>query len=119
MSGRRFGTVTVLLALIILFCMKGTAMSMGNARRAEENYYYRALEREYTDAAREFLREQGFGDCGVMMTRVTNEDGGREYTVRIYHKRLQRMSPEEKRILTDRLSQAEFGQDVCTFSYEL
>ena len=114
MSGRRFGTVTVLLALIILFCMKGTAM-----RRAEENYYYRALEREYTDAAREFLREQGFGDCGVMMTRVTNEDGGREYTVRIYHKRLQRMSPGEKRILIDRLSQEEFGQEVCTFSYEL
>jgi hypothetical protein len=54
-----------------------------------------------------------------MMTRVTNEDGGREYTVRIYHKRLQRMSPGEKRILIDRLSQEEFGQEVCTFSYEL
>lgn len=119
MSGRRFGILTVLLVLIILFCMKGTVMSMGNAQRAEEDYRYQALEQEYVAAAREYLNEQGFDDCGVMMTRVTDEGGSREYTVRIHHRRLQRMSPEEKDILEDRLSRAEFGQEVCTFNYEL
>lgn len=118
MSGRRFGLLTILLVLVILFCVKGTAISMGHAQRAAENSYYLALEREYTAAAREFLKEQGFEDCGVMMTRVMSE-GGREYTVRIYHRRLKRMGPEEKKALENRLSQQEFRQDVCTFSYDL
>lgn len=119
MSGRRFGIFTVLLVLIILFCMKGTVMSKGNAQRAKENNYYRALEQEYAAAAREFLHEQGLDDCGVTMTRVTYESGSREYTVRIYHKRLQNMSREEKSALEIRLSQEEFEQGICTFRYVL
>lgn len=119
MSGRRFGVLTILLVLVILFCMKSTVRSMGNARRAEENSYYQALEREYVEAARSYLNEQGFDDCGVMMTRVTDEGGRREYRVRIHHRRLQRMSPEEKSILENRLSQEEFRREVCTFNYEL
>lgn len=119
MSGRRFGILTVLLVLIILFCMKGTAMSMGKTRLAGEDDHYQALEREYVTAAREYLKGQGFDDCGIMLTRMTGEGGRREYTVRIHHRRLQRMSPEEKSILESILSQEEFGQEVCTFNYDL
>lgn len=119
MSGRKFGILTVLLILTILFCVKGTAMSMGNGHRAEENFHYLVLEEKYVRNAKEFLNGQGLDNCGVMMTRVTNEDGSREYTVRVHHRRLEGMSMDDKMILKDRLSQEEFDKAVCIFQYDL
>ncbi len=94
-------------------------MSMGNRQRAKENYHYLALEREYLQNTREFLDAQGLDKCGVMMTRVTNEDGSREYTVRIHHRKLERMAGEDKAALKSGLSQGEFGRNICTFRYDL
>lgn len=119
MSGRRFCVITVLLVLMILFCVKGTVMSKGDRRRAEENFYYLTLEQEFVKHTREYLREQGFDDCGVMMTRVTYEDGSREYLVRVHHRQLERMTGEAREALKKELSGAEFGRDVCIFRYDL
>lgn len=119
MSGRKFGIITVCLIFLIIFCIKGTVMSRGNDQRAEENRYYYILEQEYVQNTREYLREQGFDNCGVMMTRVTHEDGSREYTVQIYHRKLVGMPGREKTVLLDRLSQAEFGRETCIFRYDL
>ena len=119
MSEKRFGILTVLLVLIILFCVEGTVMSRGNERRVKENHHYLALEREYVRSTRELLSEQGFDNCGVMVTRVTDGTGSREYMVRIHHRRLDQMSAGEKLLLEDRLSQEEFETNVCTFHYEL
>lgn len=119
MSEKRFRIFTILLVLIILFCVKGTVMSKGNEQRAEENHHYLALEQEYVRNIRYFLNKQGFGNCGVMMTRVTDGEGSREYTVQIHHRRLDRMSTGEKILLKDRLSQEEFEPNVCTFRYDL
>ena len=41
MSDRKFWVLTVTLVLIIVFCTKGTVMSMGDKQRTEENHYYR------------------------------------------------------------------------------
>lgn len=119
MSGKRFGVITILLALIILFCTKGTMLSMGDEERARENRHYLDLEQEYVRSAREFLNAQGLDNCGVMMTRVTNRDGTREYTVRVHHRKLEGMAGVDKETLKSRLSQGEFGDDVCTFLYDL
>lgn len=119
MSERKFGMLTLLLILIIIFCIKGTVMSKENKQRAEENRYYLVLEREYVQNAREYLREQGFDNCGVMMTRVTNEDGSRVYTVRLHHRKFTGMAGKDKSVLVNRLSQAEFGQETCVFRYDL
>lgn len=119
MSERKFGMLTILLVLIIVFCMRGTVMSMGNRQRAEENRYYLALEKEYLQNAREFLHGQGLENCGVMMTRMTNEDGSREYMIRIHHRKLKGMDRAGKAELQRELSRREFGKDACTFRYDL
>ncbi len=119
MSDRKFWVLTVTLVLIIVFCTKGTVISMGNKQRTDENHCYRELEQEYVRYARECLREQGFDNCGVMLTRVTNGDGSREYTMQVHHRRLKQMDGSDKSALQDILSQAEFGQETCTFRYEL
>lgn len=119
MSGRRFTIFTILLVLVIIFCVKGTVMSKGNLQRAQENEYYLGLEQEYVENTKLYLREQGFVDCGVMMTRVTHGDGSREYRVRIHHRRLDRMTAEDKLFLRKSLSQTEFGSGTCIFQYDL
>ncbi len=119
MSGRRFGIATILLILIIIFCVKGTVMSKGNPQRAQENIYYLGLEQEYVANMKAYLQERGFADCGVMMTRVTYEDGSREYKIQIHHRRIEGMSAADKLFLQEALMQKEFGRDACVFQYDL
>ncbi len=114
-----FGIITVVLIAVIIFCVKGTVSSKENSERAEANRYYAALEDEYLDRTRDILEEKGYCDCGVTMTRVTMEDGSREYTVLLHHRKLQRLNAEEKNELIGFLADMEFDNDVCRFRYDL
>lgn len=119
MKRRGFGILTVLLLLVIIFCVKGTVLSKENSERAKQNHYYAALEEEYLTRTQELLEEEGYRNCGVNMRRVTYEDGSREYTVLLHHRKLDHMSAEEKRALENLLSQREFQDKTCMFRYEL
>lgn len=116
---RGFGVITVLLILVIVFCVKGTVFSKEKQERATENYYYAALEKEYREQAKELLEEQGYHNCGVTMTRVTLEDGSREYTVLLHHRKLQKLGVEEREELLEALCTMEFSHGTCSFVYEL
>ncbi|MDE6387655.1 MAG: hypothetical protein K2L82_07625 [Lachnospiraceae bacterium] len=119
MMKKGFGILTVLLVLIIIFCVKGTVMSMENHERAKQNHYYAALEEDYLESARDLLNGEGYTDCGINLMRVTYEDGSREYTVLIHHRRLERLSEEEKGELRSLLSREEFQDEGCSFRYDL
>ena len=116
---RGFGVITVLLILVIAFCVKGTVFSKENHERARENHYFAALEDEYLKQTKGLLEEQGYHNCGVTMTRVTLENGSREYTVLLHHRKLQKLSKDEKERLVDTLSDMEFDDELCSFVYEL
>lgn len=119
MMKKGFGILTVLLVLVIIFCVKGTVMSKENDERAKQNHYYAALERDYLERTRRLLDEEGYLNCGINLTRVTYEDGRRVYTVLIHHRRLERLSDEEKLELENLLSKMEFHNEVCIFCYEM
>lgn len=119
MMKKRFGILTILLVLIIIFCVKGTVMSKENNERAKQNYYYAALEQDYLERTRQILHGEGYESCGINLTRVTYEDGKREYTVLLHHRRLECLSDEEKLELKNMLSQIEFHNEECSFYYEL
>lgn len=119
MVKKRFGIITVLLVLVIIFCVKGTVMSKENNERAKQNHYYAALEQDYLEKTRQILYEKGYKNCGINLTRVTYEDGRREYTVLLHHRRLDGLSDEEKLDLESKLSQIEFQNKECSFCYEL
>lgn len=116
---RRFGVITVLLILVIVFCVKGTVFSKEKQELATENRCYAALEKEYREQAKELLEEQGYHNCGVTMTRVTLEDGSREYTVLLHHRKLQKLGAEEREELLGSLCTMEFCHETCSFVYEL
>lgn len=117
LKGRIFGVLTVLLVLIIVFCVKGTVMSMNNREYNRKNHHYAALEQEYLERAHRTLKEQGLSNCGVSLRWVSDGAGCREYTVILHHRRLERMSKKEQVNLTERLSEAEFRDAVCSFRY--
>lgn len=116
---RGFGVITVLLILVIAFCVKGTVFSKENHERAKENHYFAVLEDEYLEQAKGLLEKQGYHNCGVTMTRVTLEDGSREYTVLLHHRKLQKLAVEEREELLEALCTMEFSHGTCSFVYEL
>ena len=111
----RFGIITLFLVLVIAFSLKGVAMSKENNGRAEANRYYAALEKEFLKQAKQTLEEQGYSNCGVTMTRVTNEDGSREYTVLLHHRKFEWLRQADRDSLTDMLAAKGFTDGVCTF----
>lgn len=116
---RGFGVIIVLLVLVIVFCVKGTVFSMENNERAKANRYYAVLEDEYLEEARQLLEEQGYNNCGVTMTRITEADGRREYTVLLHHRKFENLSAEEKSEVISSLTDMEFDSGICKFCYEL
>lgn len=119
MGGKLFGAVTALFLLVIIFCVKGTVTSRESEERGKKNRYYAVLEQEYRDRTRQLLEEQGLRDCGINIRWVANVDGSREYTILLHHKKLNRMTEEEKSVLTDMLAEMEFKDEACSFQYKL
>ena len=117
MRGKGFGILTVILVLIIVFCIKATVMSRENTTGSKNNRYYAVLEEEYLNRVRQMLEEEGFCNCGINLRWIADVDGTREYTMILHHRYLERMSAREMAELTDRLTEAEFQDDVCSFSY--
>lgn len=115
--GKAFGILTVLLVLAIIFCVKGTVMSREGDSDDRKNRYYAALEQEYLDRTRLLMEAEGFRNCGVNIRWVTDGDGSREYTVLLHHRKLNRMSEEEKEDLADLLSDTEFEDEMSHFNY--
>lgn len=118
MMKKWFGILTVLLVLVIIFCIKGTVMSMENPERVKQNHCYAAWEEEYLESARDLLNREGYTDCGINLTWVAYEDGSREYTVLIHHRKLERLSEEQKGGLRTLLSRGEFQDKTCSFRYD-
>lgn len=117
MRGKTFGVLTVILVLIIVFCVKGTVMSRENAEHGKQNHYYAALEQEYLDRTQQLLEEQGLKNCGVNVKWVTDGDGSREYTILLHHRKLDRMTQEEKLVLQNMLTEMEFRDESTSFRY--
>lgn len=75
----------VLCGIVISLCFKGTAHSMEKNDAACESYY-RTIEAEYIKEVKSALTELGYKNSGVMLNRIVNAEGGREYTLSINNK---------------------------------
>ena len=116
---KRFGTVTVLLVLIITFFTTGTVMGMEKGNVKVDEKYYRQLEQEYVRQVRTYLSDAGYDNSGVALTKVLYEDGSREYTLNIHHRRIERLTYTEQERLKEELvgfamaiEQSDMGMDT-------
>ena len=112
-----FVAATVLLVLIAAFSCVGTVKSRTSCNNAELEGYYRELEGKLAEDTKDYLEEQGFHNSGVMVNRVVEADGSREYTVTVHHREIDRMSGEERAALAEELNRLTFSDENCTFCH--
>lgn len=112
-----FVAVTIILVLLAAFCFAGTAASRTTLDSAELEGYYRQQEDQLVSRARRLLEEQGFANSGVMLTRVVEPDGSREYTLTVHHGEIDRMSASERDALVERLAGLAFQDEACAVTF--
>lgn len=113
-----FVAATVILVLVAALSFGGTVSSRTDFEREELERYYMEQEKQLGEDVREYLNERGFRDSGVMVTRVVNGDGRREYTVTVHHGRIDTMTEEERTSLAGELALLDFADEKCTFCHE-
>ena len=112
-----FVAATVILVLIAAFSFAGTVMSRTSCSDAELEGYYKQLEEGLAEDTRAYLEEQGLYNSGVMVNRVVEADGSREYAVTVHHREIDRMSEEERTALSEELAGLTFADENCTFCH--
>lgn len=110
--------ITVMLVLVTAFCISGTVMGQSKGNRRAEGQYYHAAEQTYVQEIRKLLEERGYSNSGVTMNRVTKEDGSRQYTVTIYHRRINKLSDARQRELLAECRSVDFPAENCNFYHE-
>lgn len=114
----KFWTATVILILIAVFSTAGTVRSMEGPDRGEQEDYYSRLEEQLVKDTRTCLDERGFLHSGVMLTRVVDSDGSREYTLTVHHRDISRMTAGSREELATALADLFSEEEACGFRYE-
>lgn len=118
MSKRSFAAAVVILTLIAVYCCAGTVMSRTDFSTEEVEAYYNMKENALVDSTREFLNRAGYTNSGVMLTRVVDADGSREYTLTVHHGKIDSMCEEERALLMEELEKMVFEDERCAFCHE-
>ncbi len=100
--------------IVICFCVTGTVYSKEKHSRKEQEQYYRSVEASYLSAVREWLGRNGYENSGVTMTKVIEEDGNREYTLSIHHRKISNLEEGEQIILKEELAKIDNPMEKAT-----
>lgn len=110
--------LTLLIVLVGTYFYSMTAKSLQAKRDAEVESSYASLEQDMVRAVRGYLNRVGFKNSGVMLTRVVDGEGYRQYKLTVHHAKIDEMEEGERELLADKLSQFAFVDSMCDFRYE-
>lgn len=112
---RRYGfyIMAAALVLFIFSMMTMTVNATEDKKLQHQNAYYEEMEDTYVASLRSELAAKGYRNAGITMTKIFYENGEREYTVKIHHKRMEQLSSEEQGILLEELSMTNFTDSEC------
>ncbi len=113
MRAYRFYFVTIGLVILVFTMMTMSVNATESKRLQHIDEYYEQMEDAYVRELREELTDSGYRNAGITMTKVFFEDGKREYTVKLHHKRMERLDEQEKQELLMHLSGIEFADSEC------
>ncbi len=113
MRAYRFYLITIGL-FFITFTMMTMSVNATKAKRLQHiNTYYEQIEDDYVEVLRNTLSNKGYGNAGITMTKIFYENGKREYTVKLHHKRMERLNADEQQMLLAELSKIGFADEEC------
>lgn len=115
---KRFSEIIFLLVFVLVIFMKKTVVSVADSRIQAEKEFYHKIESEYLKETRETLKESGYINSGVNLTKVIDEEGRRTYTVRIHNRRINALEETEREELLDTLRGICFADEQCEFYHE-
>lgn len=106
-------TIVITLGLILIITLGISIRANGRSNRIPDitNEYYREIENAYVSDVRQTLTKEGFSNAGVSMTKVVNDLGGFDYTLKVHHRRIDRMDESERETLSKLLTSADIGVD--------
>lgn len=91
-----FVLITLILILVTAFCTTGTVMGMEKDKLSVDETFFEEMERDYVYKVRQYLDAEGYCNSGVVLTKVTFEDGSREYTLNIHHRRFDKLEKNKQ-----------------------
>jgi len=118
MGNLSFMAVTLFLVLAAAYFCTATAMSRTDLSNRELEAYYCEKEQELVEQTRSFLDREGFVNSGVMLTRVVDEEGRRQYTLTVHHGKIDKMAEEDRDFLQAELGRLVFLDANCSFRHE-
>lgn len=118
MNKGSFAAAVAVLTLITVYCCAGTVMSRTGLSAEEVEAYYSVKEDALVESVREFLNREGYTNSGVMLTRVVEADGSREYTLTVHHGKIDNMCEADRELLMGELEKIVFEDESSSFSHE-
>lgn len=99
-------TIVLTLTLILIITLSISVRANGRSNRVPDitNEYYRQIEKAYVDDVKQTLTKEGYSNAGVAMTKVVNELGGFDYTLKVHHRKIDRMDESEREKLSKLLT---------------
>ncbi len=113
MRAYRFYMITIGLFILAFTMMTMSVNATQSKRLQHKDEYYEALEDSYVQELRKELADRGYRNAGITMTKVFFEDGSREYTVKLHHKRMERLTKQEQADLLVDLEEVSFTDSEC------
>ena len=110
---------TFVVSLVIAIFISGTVVSQADGKVKVDEECFPLLEEEYVEEIKELLNELGYENSGVNLTMVTDGEGNRSYQVKLHHKRISRLSQEEKAVLLATVEDMAFQVVGCEFEISL
>lgn len=112
-----FMAVTLGLVLVTAFCVVMTVKSQSNVEEVAVENYYREKEQEMLADTRAYLSREGFTNSGVTLTRVVDEEGNREYTITVHHRKISNLQEDARETLRVALQELVFEEENCSFCH--
>ena len=114
-----FVIYTFVVSMVIAFFISGTVVSQADGKVTVDEESFPILEEEYVEEIKGLLDDLGYENSGVNLTMVADGEGNRSYQVKLHHKRINRLSEEEKEALFATVEELAFQVMGCEFEVSL
>lgn len=114
-----FVIFTFVVSMVIAFFISGTVVSQADGKVTVDEESFPILEEEYVEEIKRLLDDLGYENSGVNLTMVADGEGNRSYQVKLHHKRINRLSEEEKEALFATVEELAFQVMGCEFEVSL
>ena len=111
--------ILLLLLLIVLFCITLHVKGSEAQGSGYDEAAYDELERIYCTEVHGLLTDYGLHNSGMNLTKVTQSDGVREYSLEVHHAGIARLTGTEREALRKGLEILSFPDSRCTVCIRL